>query len=269
MPFWRELPLRKFQRNGAFDIEGFVGGIGEAFGALAKLRPAIDGFLKELPANPPRVAPVGKALILDLEGFDEVVEVGLILVGYNPQSGDFAGTLDSYTELRDPGQGAKLPAKFTSKMDKGKKLDRSRIEDLIGQANVIISHCNGFDKPRFQKLFPSSKSRPWLCSLNGLPWLTFGFEETNLEYFYKRWASRTATNTEHYPTQRRCLTFWLISTARFPISLNCCTPGAYSRLNRRSPRRANEASDPVGRKFRVGLQDWRPWSAGSARRRLI
>ncbi len=184
-PFWRNLPLGKFQSNGTFDMGGFARAIGEAFESLAAVRPTVDRLLAES-AEQPVVAPVGKALILDLEGYDELVEVGLILVAYNSQTGDLAGILDSYTDLRDPGVTAKLPPKITRNMVMGKRLDRSRIEQLIGQAETIISHGNAFDRPRFERLFPGSQSRHWLCSLNGLSWSTFGFDEANLEYLCNR-----------------------------------------------------------------------------------
>jgi hypothetical protein len=173
-------------------MEGFAQAIGEAFESLATIRLAIDQFLAELPKPVPLVAPVGRALILDLEGLDETVEVGLILVAYNSHTDDLAGTLDSYTGLRDAGVAAKLPGKFSRKMVAGKKIDKAKIEELIAQADVIISHNNGFDRPRFEKLFPSSRRRHWLCSLNGLPWLNFGFQETGFEYLCERHGIRNS-----------------------------------------------------------------------------
>jgi DNA polymerase-3 subunit epsilon len=184
-PFWKDLPLAQFQANGVFDMESFVRAIGESFESLAPIRNAIGEFLAGPKVLEPVVAPVGKALILDLEAMDEVVEVGLILVAYNPQTCEVAGVLDSYTGLRDPGAGTKLPPKFEPKMVRGKKLDRGRIEDLIAQADVIISHNNAFDRPRFERLFPTGKSVHWLCSLYDLPWSDAGFGEKGLEYLCK------------------------------------------------------------------------------------
>lgn len=179
--FWKDVPLQEFQTKGVFDLDGFVRAIGRAFESLAAVRPAVDEFMAQPPDVRSVVAGLGKAVILDLEGFDEVVEVGMILVAYDSESGELAGVLDSYEGLRYPGAGAKLPSKFTPKMLAGKKLEKDKIEDFIGQASVIISHNNAFDRPRFEKLFPSSRSLRWLCSLNGLSWSSFGFEEANLE----------------------------------------------------------------------------------------
>jgi DNA polymerase-3 subunit epsilon len=192
-PFWRNLPLEDLQTNGVFDLEGFAGAIEAAFGSLATLRPTIDQCLADLAKQvkaPEPVPTLGKALVLDLETTvlgqaDEIIEVGLILVGYDPESREPIGILDQYEGLRDPGRraGTRLPWKFTRRMLAGKKLNTGKIEDLIGQADVIISHnAEGFDRPRFEKMFPSSKSRRWLCSLRKLPWLDFGFAEANLEH---------------------------------------------------------------------------------------
>jgi DNA polymerase-3 subunit epsilon len=193
-PFWRNLPLEDFQTNGVFDLEGFAGAIEAAFESLAMLRPEIDHFLAEQPETTHQLVPaLGKALVLDLETTglgqaDEIIEVGLILVGYDSESGEPVGILDQYEGLRDPGRraGIRLPGKFTRRMLAGKKLNNGRIEDLIAQANVIISHNAGFDRPRFEKLFLSSKSREWRCSLRGLQWPDFGFDEANLEHLCER-----------------------------------------------------------------------------------
>lgn len=151
-PFWRDLPLGKYRSNGTFDRDGFARAIGQAFESLAAVRPIVDRFLGELKARP-TVAPVGKALILDIEGFEEVVEVGLILAAYNSQTGELSGVLDTYTGLRDPGAGAKLPAKITSKMIKGKNWTVPRLKisspklmssfrTTTGSINLNSRHCS-------------------------------------------------------------------------------------------------------------------------------
>ena len=99
--------------------------------------------------------------------------VGLILTAYDPSSGELLGAIDRYEGLRDPGARAtaKPSNRITAKMVKGKALQNDKVEALIGEADVIIAHnAFGFDKPRFERLFPSSKSRRWLCSCDGKRW---------------------------------------------------------------------------------------------------
>jgi DNA polymerase III epsilon subunit-like protein len=72
-------------------------------------------------------------------------------------------------------------------MVKGKNLQTDKIEALIGQSDVIISHnAFGFDKSRFERLFPSSKSRRWLCSYQGLEWSSSGSKPAKLSDLCER-----------------------------------------------------------------------------------
>ena len=192
-PFWKPLPLRDFQNEGTFDRERFVKEIVAAFESLAAVRAEVDGYLAE--HLPPRllVPRLKRALILDLETWqgkpDEIVEVGLILTAYDPSSGELLGETDRYGGLRDPGPRAtaKPSGRITAKMVKGKELHTGQIEALIGQSDVIISHnAFGFDKPRFERLFPSSKSRRWLCSYQGLEWSSSGSKPAKLSDLCER-----------------------------------------------------------------------------------
>ena len=191
-PFWKAFPLENFLKNGTFQIEPFVKAVASGFASLTALRPVIDKFISSSAPAMKCVRSLRKALILDLEtcgnggpSQDEIIEVGLILVAYDSDTCEPCGVLEQFDGLRDPGKAAraKLSGKFTPAMLASKKLDMGRIEGLIAQADVIISHnAHGFDKPRFERLFPSSKLRTWLCSLQQLPWSTVGAQAANLEY---------------------------------------------------------------------------------------
>jgi len=194
-PFWKPLPLEAFMDQGHFNMERFVREIVAAFEELAPIRPVIDEFMAAPHTLDVAVPRLSKALILDLETWgpgsaeqDEIVEVGLILTAYDPVSGELAGILDHYGQLRDPGprSKAKPSERITKRTVSGKKLDAHRIEDLISQADVIIAHNASFDKPHFEKLFPTSKKRPWLCSVQRIPWAEFGIEGSTLENLCQR-----------------------------------------------------------------------------------
>jgi DNA polymerase III epsilon subunit-like protein len=192
-PFWKPLPLKDFQTEGTFDRERFVKEIVAAFESLASVRAEVDGYLAEHLPPRPLVPQLKRALILDLETWqgkpDEIVEVGLILTAYDPCSGELLGETDRYGGLRDPGPRAtaKPSGRITAKMVKGKELRTDQIEALIGQSDVIISHnAFGFDKPRFERLFPSSKSRRWLCSYQGLEWSSSGSKPARLSDLCER-----------------------------------------------------------------------------------
>jgi DNA polymerase III epsilon subunit-like protein len=117
------------------------------------------------------------------------VEVGLILTAYDPSSDKLLGEIDRYEAVRDPGPRAtaKPYSQITAKMVKDRQLENDKVEALIGQSHVIIAHnAFGFDKPRFERLFPSSKSRRWLCSCDGLAWSSSGLRPANLPDLCKR-----------------------------------------------------------------------------------
>jgi hypothetical protein len=180
---WKNIPLQRFERNGVFNLDDFVKAIAKAFDELAAVKPHIDSFLAEKHPVRSAVPPIGRAIIFDLEGYDEIVEVALIPVAYDSETGDLLGQFGPpYEGLRDPGSNTKLPAKITRAMVAGKKLDENAINALIAQADVVVAHNVSYDRPRFVSLFPSADALTWLCSLNDLGWKAYGFEETNLEY---------------------------------------------------------------------------------------
>jgi DNA polymerase III subunit epsilon len=128
-----------------------------------------------------------EALILDLETWqgkpDEIVEIGLILAVHDPAPGELLGETSRYEGLRDPGPRAtaKPSGRITAKMVKGRKIKTAKVEALIEQSDVIISHnALSFDKPRFERLLPSSKSRHWLCSYRDLDWASSGSKAAKL-----------------------------------------------------------------------------------------
>jgi DNA polymerase III epsilon subunit-like protein len=214
-PFWKWLPLPDFQLQGSFDMERFVKEIVEAFDVLATCRPIVDNFLLEHLRARPLVPTLRKALILDLEtrgpgkpSEDEIVEVGLILVAYDGDSGGPSGQLDEYTRLRDPGPRSKAPpsGRITREMVTGIDLDKDRIEALIAQCDVIISHnAFGFDKPRFERLFPSAKSRPWLCSYRDLSWPNNDRDEANLPHLCEHFGINNTDPHRAMPDARALL----------------------------------------------------------------
>jgi DNA polymerase III epsilon subunit-like protein len=187
IPFWKPLPLKDFQNEGTFDGERFVKEIVAAFESLAAVRAEVDGYLAEHSPPRPLVPRLKRALILDLETWqgkpDEIVEVGLIQTAYDASSGELLGETDRYEGLRDPGTQATAEpsSRITAKMVKGKKLQTDKVEALIDHSEVIIAHnAIRFDKPRFERLFPSSKSKRWLCSCDGLEWSSSGSKPANL-----------------------------------------------------------------------------------------
>lgn len=109
---------------------------------------------------------------LDLND-DEVIELGIV-----PFVCDSAGrlltALPGLSALRDPGR--PIPAEssrihgITDAMVSGQSIDAKQVAALVGDAQLVIAHNAGFDRPMCEKAWPIFARRPWACSLVGVPW---------------------------------------------------------------------------------------------------
>lgn len=125
------------------------------------------------------LGPLRKGCCLDTEttGFDfdndKVIEVGLILFEYN-SAYQVTRILDRYNGLEDPG--APLQQEIidvTGLTDAdlaGQSFDDSRVEEILSQADILIAHNAGFDRPMMEKRFPSTIKKCWACSLHQVAW---------------------------------------------------------------------------------------------------
>lgn len=119
-----------------------------------------------------------KALIIDSETTgldvktDHVIELGAVLVAYDRADGSIYGALDIAGGFQDPG--VPIPAEVTAltgitdEMVRGQQLDLARFEALIAEADIIVAHHAGFDRPIISKVLTSIRDKPWACSLTGV-----------------------------------------------------------------------------------------------------
>lgn len=160
----------------------------EATGEFRILRrisiPSID--LADVPKG------AGRALIIDCETTgldvkaDHLIELGAVLVAYDRSSGRIHGALDQAGGFNDPG--VPIPAEITAltgiddAMVRGQALDLPRYEGLIAQADIVIPHHAGFDRPMISKHLRSLAEKPWACSYSGIDWSAEGFKASKLDY---------------------------------------------------------------------------------------
>lgn len=133
----------------------------------------------------------GKAAFIDVEttglnpAHEEIIEFAITLFAFQRETGKIQGIIDEYLGLREPScpisKGAYLVHHISSEAVKGRVLDHVKIEALISQADFIIAHNAGFDKGFVGKLFPSSLSKPWYCSMNGIKWYQKGYPSKALQ----------------------------------------------------------------------------------------
>ena len=162
-------------------------------------------LLRRVPETLFRPAPdegeTGLALIIDTEttGMDKVndkiIEVGMLLVRYHRESGCLLEIVDAYDGLEDPGQPlSQVIQTVTGLTDAdlaGQSMDDRAVEKLAMQADLVIAHNAGFDRPFLEKRWPLFKTMAFACSVNEIDWMASGFTSAKLEllvyhcgYFY-------------------------------------------------------------------------------------
>lgn len=136
-------------------------------------------------------AKVGLAAVVDVEtnGLsptdDDVIEIGMTLFRFNRENGDFLGVEEAYTALHDPGR--PLPREIeeltglTDEMLKGQTIDWTRVESLLGRAEVVIAHNAAFDRAFIEKNVPAASQNLWGCSLKQIDWSAKGFNVQKLD----------------------------------------------------------------------------------------
>jgi len=136
--------------------------------------------------------PLAKGVIVDTEttglnqDTDKIMEVGLVVFEYDPETGRAYRVLDSYSALEDPG----LPISaeiteitgITNEMVAGKRIDDARVAELVAGAALVIAHNAKFDRPFLEQRFPIFEELPWGCSLTQVDWDGEGLGARKLDY---------------------------------------------------------------------------------------
>lgn len=103
---------------------------------------------------------------------DEIIELALVLFSYDQHG--VTGIIDSYNGLREPNcaisNGAFQIHGLSQEDLTGHRLDKERINSMIGQADFLVAHNASFDRGFVTKMFPSSREKRWLCSMSGVNW---------------------------------------------------------------------------------------------------
>lgn len=120
--------------------------------------------------------------------WDEIVELGLLLFAYDISTGRVRAVLDEYSGLREPAcpvtPGAYEKHRLAPADLKGHSLDEPRIASVVDRADIMISHNVEFDLRFWQKHFPMLPERPWVCSMEGIPWREWGAPSPIRERFW-------------------------------------------------------------------------------------
>ena len=136
--------------------------------------------------------PLAKGVIVDTEttglnqDTDKIMEIGLVVFEYDPQTGQAYRVLESFGALEDPG----IPITpaiteitgITNEMVAGKRIDDARVAELVSGASIVIAHNAKFDRPFLEQRFPVFEELPWGCSFAQVDWDGEGLGGRKLDY---------------------------------------------------------------------------------------
>jgi DNA polymerase-3 subunit epsilon len=141
--------------------------------------------------HPPQ-GPVATVLILDTEttgldaSRDQIIELALLRIQVDTQTGLPTGPVEVYDGLRDPGMPVPKIAReitgITDAMLAGQQLDMARIDSLLAGADLVIAHNAGFDRPFVEGLLPQAQTLNWACSFADIDWTAAGHSSAKLSY---------------------------------------------------------------------------------------
>ncbi|WP_380784892.1 3'-5' exonuclease [Sphingomonas sp. R86521] len=102
------------------------------------------------------------------------------------QTGRIVDVGPSFRWLEDPG--VPIPAEITALTGvsdaavAGKRICDAEAVCLILDADFVIAHNAGFDRPFVEARLPEAAGRPWICSMRDVDWRARGFEGRALSH---------------------------------------------------------------------------------------
>lgn len=157
---------------------------------IRRLQP-VDEFLF------PGGGTVARGVIVDTEttglnaASDKIIELGLLLFEYCPETGDVYRVVERYSALEDPG----IPivplitniTGITDDMVHGLAIEDAHVERMLQGCNIVIAHNAGFDRPFLEKRLPVFANYPWACSYKDIDWNAEGLGTGKLDYLAYRY----------------------------------------------------------------------------------
>lgn len=138
-----------------------------------------------------------KAIILDTETTgtdyksDRIIELGMVLFEYSPETGQVYRVLETYNELEDPGmpipeESTKIHG-ITDDMVSGHHIDDDVVKAFIADASLIVAHNAKFDRIFVEERFPFFADKAWACSYSQINWSEEGLGGSKLEFLAYRY----------------------------------------------------------------------------------
>ena len=158
-------------------------------GSYRILRRVPDLHLSTMSDAERNAAGLATAVVLDTETTglgpdDEVIELGMARVAFDPTFGRIDHVIDTFCGLREPRK--PIPpdiVRLTGITDRdvaGQTIDAAEVEEFVAGAAIVIAHNAAFDRPVLERHWGVFESLPWGCSLTQVDWRAEGFEGRRL-----------------------------------------------------------------------------------------
>lgn len=118
---------------------------------------------------------------------DRVIELGYLIVEYNPNTGKLYRVIDTYSGLQDPGfpipeESQKIHG-IKDEDVAGKTFDIEKINRDVESCDLIIAHnAGGVDRKFLEAGLPVFATKPWACGMNDAPWEELGITTRKQEF---------------------------------------------------------------------------------------
>lgn len=114
-----------------------------------------------------------------------IIEVGIRLYYFRPATGEIVAYGQGYSALQEIDEPLSPEVvRITGITDadlKGQAIDWQLVDKILEQAQLIIAHNSGFDRPFVEKFSPQARKTPWACSLTQVDWQQYNFPTRKLE----------------------------------------------------------------------------------------
>ena len=133
-----------------------------------------------------------RVIVLDTEttGLDarneKIIELAMLSVLVDTATGLPVGPVTVYESFEDPGK--PIPPQITDitgiddSMVQGQRIDDAAVTALVEQADLIVAHNAGFDRPFVEARLPVFARKAWNCSFAGINWKQEGSGSAKLEF---------------------------------------------------------------------------------------
>lgn len=182
--------------NNQFGAEHLQAPVLSVRGLISQLEATGNYRVSKRLTSLPRVGstsrPVALVAVIDTETTglnpveNKVLDIGVIRMEVDAQTGEFIRIVDTWEAMEDPGQ--PIPAEIialtgiTDEMVRGRKFNERELADVMNGVSLVIAHGAVHDRRFLEARFPWFENLAWGCSLDQVSWAQEGFGSAKLEF---------------------------------------------------------------------------------------